>query len=98
LARGDDRKEMTRATIKCIVINIFFVALTVLYWLFVKAGWRPAALMVATSVVLGPGAGICIGWTYRETHVDPDRSVTVMAVGASGEEGGNPSEETPLLR
>ncbi|KAK0614572.1 hypothetical protein B0T14DRAFT_499810 [Immersiella caudata] len=97
LARGDDRKEMTRATIKCVVINIFFVGLTVLYWLFVEAGWRPAALMVVASVVLGPGAGICIGWIYRETHVDPDRSVTVVAVGASGDEGG-PSEETPLLR
>ncbi|KAK0638604.1 hypothetical protein B0T16DRAFT_462368 [Cercophora newfieldiana] len=98
LAHADDRKEMTRATIKCIVIDIFFVALTVLYWLFVEAGWRPAALMVVTSALLGPGAGICIGWIYRETHVDPDRSVTVVAVGASGEEGNNPSEETPLLR
>jgi len=96
-ARGDDRREMTRATVKCIVINIFFVALTVLYWLFVEAGWRPAVLMVGTSVVLGPGAGICIGWIYRETHVDPDRSVTVVAVGASGGEGETPGEETPLL-
>lgn len=96
-AQADDRKEMTRATVKCIVINIFFVVLTVLYWLFVEAGWRPAAVMVLASVLLGPGAGICIGWIYRETHVDPDRSVTVVAVGASGGEG-TPSEETPLLR
>ena len=99
MAQADDRKEMTRATIKCIVIDVFFIALTVLYWLFVEAGWRPALLMIGCSVLLGPGAGICIGWIYREQNGDPDRSVTVVAVGgrASSREG-SPSEETPLLR
>lgn len=99
LAGADDRREMTRATIKCIVIDLFFISLTVLYWVGVEAGWRVAAVMTGVSVVLGPGAGVCIGWIYREAAVDPDRSVTVVAVGGrTTPEGDGPGEETPLLR
>lgn len=104
LSQTDDRKEMTRATIRFIVIDVFFIGLTTLYWIFVEAGWRVTAVMIGASLVLGPGAGICIGWIYRESKVDPDRSVTVVAVGArrgSGQRDGSSSpasEETPLLR
>ncbi|KAK1750522.1 hypothetical protein QBC47DRAFT_393653 [Echria macrotheca] len=97
----DDRKEMTRAAIKFIVIDVFFIALTVLYWILVEAGWRVALVMLATSLVLGPGAGVCVGWVYREASVDPDRSVTVVAVGArpaASDSDAPPSEDTPLLR
>jgi hypothetical protein len=99
LTQPDDRKEMTRSTLKFITIDAFFVGLTVLYWILVEAGWRVAAVMAGASLVLGPGAGICIGWIYREQTVDPDRSVTVVAVGARRDsEDAGPSEETPLLR
>ncbi|KAK5655680.1 hypothetical protein OQA88_5613 [Cercophora sp. LCS_1] len=98
LTQRDDRKEMTRATLKFIVIDMFFIGLTVLYWLLVEAGWRVVLVMVGTSLVLGPGAGICVGWVYREASVDPDRSVTVVAVGAQPSSGEGASEETPLLR
>ncbi|KAB5545529.1 hypothetical protein GE09DRAFT_1205020 [Coniochaeta sp. 2T2.1] len=97
LARHDDRKEMTRATTKFIEIDVGFIGLTVLYWLFVEAGWRVAAVMLAASVLLGPGAGVCLAWVYREGMVDPDRSVKVVAVGARTTDA-EPSEETPLLR
>jgi hypothetical protein len=99
LTQPDDRKEMTRATLKFITIDAFFVGLTVLYWILVEAGWRVALVMMGWSMVLGPGAGICIGWIYREQTVDPDRSVTVVAVGARrNSEDAGPSEDTPLLR
>ncbi|KAJ4306046.1 hypothetical protein N0V88_000841 [Collariella sp. IMI 366227] len=99
LTQPDDRKEMTRSTLKFITVDAFFVGLTVLYWILVEAGWRVVLVMVAASVVLGPGAGICIGWIYREQTVDPDQSVTVVAVGARRDsEDAGPSEETPLLR
>ncbi|KAK3905514.1 hypothetical protein C8A05DRAFT_30679 [Staphylotrichum tortipilum] len=99
LTQPDDRKEMTRSTLKFITIDAFFVGLTVLYWILVEAGWRVALVMVGASVVLGPGAGICIGWIYREQTVDPDRSVTVVAVGSRrASQDADPSEETPLLR
>jgi hypothetical protein len=99
LTQPDDRKEMTRSTLKFITIDAFFVGLTVLYWILVEAGWRVALVMVAASLLLGPGAGICIGWIYREQTVDPDRSVTVVAVGARRDSGDSGlSEETPLLR
>ncbi|KAK3373190.1 hypothetical protein B0T24DRAFT_622333 [Lasiosphaeria ovina] len=99
LLQPDDRKEMTRSTIRFIVIDAFFIGLTVLYWVLVEAGWRVALVMAGTSVVLGPGAGVCIGWICRERAVDLDRTVTVVAVGAQrGSRSGSPSEETPLLR
>ncbi|KXX76021.1 hypothetical protein MMYC01_206945 [Madurella mycetomatis] len=98
LTQPDDRREMTHATTKFVVINAFFVGLTVLYWILVEAGWRVALVMVGASVVLGPGAGICLGWIYREHTVDPDPRVTVVAVGARRGSGDSPSEETPLLR
>jgi hypothetical protein len=97
IAGHDDRKEMTRATTKFIEIDVAFIGLTVLYWLFVEAGWRVALVMLVASIVLGPGAGICLAWVYREGKVDPDRSVTVVAVGARPPDA-DPSEETPLLR
>lgn len=62
----DDRIAMTRATLGFIVINVVFTGLTVLYWLFVEVGWRVVAVMAGVSVVLGPGAGVCAGWVYRE--------------------------------
>jgi len=99
LTQPDDRKEMTRSTLKFITVDALFVGLTVLYWILIEAGWRVALVMVGASLVLGPGAGICLGWVYREQTVDLDRSVTVVAVGSRRpSEDADPSEETPLLR
>jgi hypothetical protein len=99
LTQPDDRREMTRSVLKTMTTDAFFLALTILYWVFVEAGWRAALLMVGASAVLGPGAGICVAWVYRERVVDLDRSVTVVAVGSRRpSEDADPSEETPLLR
>ena len=98
LAAGrEDRQEMTRATTRFIEIDAGLIGVTVLYWLLVEAGWRVALVMLLASVVLGPGAGVCLAWVYREAKVNPDRSVTVVAVGARPSDAG-PDEETPLLR
>ncbi|KAL2148449.1 hypothetical protein VTH82DRAFT_2369, partial [Thermothelomyces myriococcoides] len=99
LMQPDDREEMTRSALKFILLNVFFLSLTVLYWILVEAGWRAALVALVASVVLGPGAGICLGWIYREKTVDLDRSVTVVAVGSRRQsEDADPTEETPLLR
>jgi hypothetical protein len=100
LTQADDRREMTRSALKFITIDAFFVGLTVLYWILVEAGWRTALVVAVASLILGPGAGICIGWIDRERSVDPDHSATiVVAVGARRDsEDLGPSEETPLLR
>ncbi|KAH8880541.1 hypothetical protein GQ53DRAFT_533609 [Thozetella sp. PMI_491] len=95
LVTTDDRKEMTRATTKFIEIDAALIGLTVLYWLLVEAGRKVALAMIVASVFLGPGAGACIAWVYREGKIDPDRSVTCVAVGSR--EGREASEETPLL-
>ncbi|KAK4113673.1 hypothetical protein N656DRAFT_796911 [Canariomyces notabilis] len=102
LRQADDRREMARAMTKFVIINVFFIGLTVLYWVLVEAGWRGAVLTAVASAVLGPGAGVCVGWIYREkVVVDSGRgSVTVVAVGSrrGSRESEGPSENTPLLR
>ncbi|KAL2111273.1 hypothetical protein VUR80DRAFT_10340 [Thermomyces stellatus] len=106
LARKDDRITMTRATLKFIEINVIFTGLTVLYWLLVEVGWRVVAVMVGVSLVLGPGAGVCAGWVYREgrwheAFVKGPRGSRRSSVGGGAEagprEGGRVDEQTPLL-
>jgi hypothetical protein len=98
VAGADDRREMTRSTLKFIEVDVAFIAATVLYWLFVEAGWRVAVVMVATSIVLGPGAGLCVGWIWRESFINDEPHVTVVAVGSQEDDiEGEASEETPLL-
>ncbi|KAK4139222.1 uncharacterized protein C8A04DRAFT_16059 [Dichotomopilus funicola] len=99
LTQPDDRKELTRSTLKFITIDAFFIGLTVLYWVLIEAGWRVALVILASSLVFGPGAGVCLGWIYREQTVDLDRGVTVVAVGSRrASEDADPTEESPLLR
>ncbi|TFB03857.1 hypothetical protein CCMA1212_004117 [Trichoderma ghanense] len=90
----DDRKKMTRLTASFIEIDVQFIAFTVLYWVFVEAGWRVPLAMVAISVVAGPGAGVCLGWLLRE------RLVKYGFAGRKArgeEEDGRVGEERPLL-
>ncbi|CAK7565044.1 MAG: hypothetical protein SEPTF4163_002952 [Sporothrix epigloea] len=95
----DDRQEMTRSMLRVVEINFFFTVLTVLYWILVEAGWRVVAIVLGASVVLGPGAGLCLGWIIREKQLG-------MAEGLVEDDEGGPDdedqtvtgEETPLLR
>ncbi len=86
---------MTRATIKFIEIDFAFIAATALYWLFVEAGWRVALIMVVISVILGPGAGVCAGWIFREKHFGFISEAAPE--GAFDEDATVVGEETPLL-
>ncbi|KAJ6440085.1 Clustered mitochondria protein [Purpureocillium lavendulum] len=65
-AGRDDRREMTRSTVKFLEVDAQFLALTVLYWVFAEVGWRAPATMLLVGAVLGPGAGVCAGWVVRE--------------------------------
>lgn len=96
----DDRREMTRSTLRFIELDAVFVGLAVLYWVLAEGGWRPAAVMVLVSAVLGPGAGVCAAWVWREWTAHP---VGLGADGEGGEGGEDPeregaAEDTPLLR
>jgi hypothetical protein len=94
IARKDDRQEMTRSTMRFVEVDITFVGLTVLYWLFVEVGWRTVGVMLLSSLVLGPGAGVCAGWIYRERWwFKALEGVRREAEEASGQV----DEETPLL-
>lgn len=92
----DDRKEMTRVTMKFIEIDFGFIAATVLYWILVEGGWRVALVTVGVSVVLGPGAGICAGWMLREGQFSADDGDGDEGYSSAGE-GTQAGEETPLL-
>ncbi|KAL1902404.1 hypothetical protein Sste5346_001384 [Sporothrix stenoceras] len=94
----DDRQELTRSTLRFIEIDLFFIVLTVLYWILVEAGWRVVGVVLGASLLLGPGAGLCIGWIYREHQlgfVDDDEH---NVAGDEGEGAAAPDEQTPLLR
>ncbi|KAL6879163.1 hypothetical protein J3F83DRAFT_758858 [Trichoderma novae-zelandiae] len=93
LAQDDDRKKMTRLTVSFIEIDFQFIAWTVLYWVFVEAGWRVPLSMIAISVVAGPGAGICLGWLYRERLVK--HGFAGRALEGDGDD--RAGEERPLL-
>ncbi|KAG5987613.1 hypothetical protein E4U43_005001 [Claviceps pusilla] len=66
LTKADDRKELTRSVVKFIEIDFQYIGLTLLYWVFVEVGWRVPLAMAMSSVLLGPGAGVALGWLYRE--------------------------------
>ncbi|KAF9877178.1 hypothetical protein CkaCkLH20_05444 [Colletotrichum karsti] len=101
LFQKDDRKEMTRATVKFVEIDATFIGLTVLYWLFVEAGWKVALVTVAAAIPLGPGAGICIGWIYRDAEIREHLKHWLSGEHSheNHEEGRTAAdEETPLLQ
>ncbi|EHK25924.1 uncharacterized protein TRIVIDRAFT_176263 [Trichoderma virens Gv29-8] len=93
LAQGDDRKKMTKLTVSFIEIDIQFIAWTVLYWVFVEAGWRVPLSMIATSILAGPGAGTIFGWLYRERLVKNGFADLFSII----EDEDNAAEERPLL-
>ncbi|KAH8176964.1 hypothetical protein LIA77_02046 [Sarocladium implicatum] len=64
--RHRDRKEETRSAIKFIEIDAAYMGFTVLYWMFVEVGWRVPLVALMSSIVVGSGAGLCVGWVYRE--------------------------------
>ncbi|KAL7945362.1 hypothetical protein V8C42DRAFT_322915 [Trichoderma barbatum] len=93
LAQDDDRKKMTKLTVSFIEIDFQFIAWTVLYWVFVEAGWKVPLSMVAISAIAGPGAGTCLGWLYRERLVKSGFTSQFSI----GEDEDTSAEERPLL-
>ncbi|KAK7953171.1 hypothetical protein PG988_013865 [Apiospora saccharicola] len=93
----DDRREMTRATTKFIQIDFLIIGATVLYWLLVEAGMLTTLIMIVSSVVLGPGAGLSGSWLLREKAIEsyPNGGGDGSAVTEDQQEH---DEDTPLLR
>ncbi|RKU47920.1 hypothetical protein DL546_009306 [Coniochaeta pulveracea] len=107
VTRRDDSHEVTRSTLKFILIDLGGLLTAVLYWVLVEAGWMAAAVFVVATLLAGPGAGVSLAWGWREIGGEwktPGRTGTrAVAVGSTvgtpTEEGGNAiDEETPLLR
>jgi hypothetical protein len=108
IARRDDSQEMTRSTLRFILIDLAGLTAAVLYWVLVEAGWMAAAVFVVATLLAGPGSGVSLAWGWREIGGDwktfgrggGTRAVAVgSTVGSPTEERGNAvDEETPLLR
>ncbi|KAH6611475.1 hypothetical protein Trco_001495 [Trichoderma cornu-damae] len=96
LAQADDRKKMTKLTVTFVEIDVQFVAWTVLYWVFVEAGWKLPLSMIGVSILAGPGAGICLGWLYRERLVKNGFAGLADEFSA-GDDEDRLGEEAPLL-
>lgn len=96
LAQRDDRKELTKLTVSFIEIDFQFIAWTVLYWVFVEAGWQVPLSMIAISILAGPGAGTCLGWLHRE-RVLKKGFAGLFESEASGDDERGVGEEAPLL-
>ncbi|KAI1849859.1 hypothetical protein JX265_013562 [Neoarthrinium moseri] len=91
----EDRREMTKATIHFIEIDVSIIGATVLYWILVEAGVVVTLAFIGLSILLGPGAGLCAAWILRERAIErysdgPQRS-------EDGAEQRPSNEETPLL-
>ncbi|KPM40803.1 hypothetical protein AK830_g5764 [Neonectria ditissima] len=98
LTQPDDRKKLTKSTLAIIEIDIQFIAVTVLYWMLVEVGWRVPMAIVVSTIVVGPGAGTCLGWVYRETLIHDDHRGDDHDEDQGSEQTGRPTdEETPLL-
>lgn len=92
----EDRREMTRAVIRFIEIDMAIVAATVVYWLLVEAGVLLTLGSLVLSVVLGPGAGLCGGWILREKAIEKYPDDAQEAPEETPRSA--PDEESPLLR
>lgn len=97
LAQRDDRKELTKLTVSFIEIDFQFIAWTVLYWVFVEAGWQVPLSMIAISILAGPGAGTCLGWLHRERLLKNGFAGLFDGSFDDDDERGV-GEEAPLLR
>ncbi|KAK6067421.1 hypothetical protein SCUP515_10154 [Seiridium cupressi] len=91
----DDRKEMTRATIRFIQIDVVIIGLTVLYWIMVEAGVIVTLAFIGLSILLGPGAGLSAAWVLREKAID--RYTDGTEGHEDDGEGIVNNEQTPLL-
>ncbi|KAI1429640.1 hypothetical protein F5Y12DRAFT_415191 [Xylaria sp. FL1777] len=95
----DGSREMTKMALKFIRIDVIYLAATVLYWVFIESGLIPAVLLVVFSVILGPGAALCLTWFVRE------KAICTFAVEDEEDESDNETdgddstvhEDTPLL-
>ncbi|KAG5969453.1 hypothetical protein E4U58_001400 [Claviceps cyperi] len=111
LTQPDDRKELTRSTVRFIEIDYEYIGLTLLYWVFVEVGWPTPLVIAGSSVLLGPGAGTALGWLYREKLLTSDMDLRRLGSGRNADEergrgrgrgggdgDGEADEQTPLVQ
>ncbi|KAF3771123.1 hypothetical protein M406DRAFT_349555 [Cryphonectria parasitica EP155] len=83
----------TRSALVLLEVDHTALLLTFLYWVYAEAGGRAVYLAIASSLLLGPGAGVCLGWLYRD-HVHAKLKEEEEEVNESGRrDGGDASSK-----
>lgn len=103
LTRKDKSKAVTRSVLRYEFVNWGAIAIITLYSIFIEAGWSALIGTLGSSVLLGPGAGVCVGWILRERVIrrEDEEDIDAAAARVEGSEGAaaeGASEATPLLR
>jgi hypothetical protein len=66
----NDATPISHAALRFIEIDVVAMGATMAYWLMIEAGSRVMAAFILSSVMAGPGAGLCIAWILREGVVE----------------------------
>ena len=60
---------LAKPALKLMLVNFCAIAATFIYWLLIESSWRIALAATITSLVLGPGSGLTLGWIVKETSI-----------------------------
>lgn len=70
----------TQAAIRLLELDHAAIYLAALYWILLEAGIRAVLAALTTTVLLGPGAGLCVGWLYRAEEQEEEEEPTTTTM------------------
>lgn len=75
----DDRNPATRSAVLLLEIDHIAIFVAFVYWIWIdsvaaatggggggSSSSRPVFITISSTLLLGPGAGVCLGWAYRD--------------------------------
>ncbi|KAM0805180.1 hypothetical protein BDR22DRAFT_969388 [Usnea florida] len=90
-----EAESLAKPALKLMLVNFCAIAATFIYWLLIESSWRTAFAATITSLVLGPGSGLSLGWILKETSIALPEPNSATPDGASQDGMG---ESEPLIR
>lgn len=82
-----NRTSPTHSAILLLELDHAAIFLAVLYWILLEAGVHGVLATVAATVLLGPGAGVCVGWLSRCDESTTATTVTAKTTPGRREHG-----------
>ncbi|KAJ4416561.1 hypothetical protein N0V82_006683 [Gnomoniopsis sp. IMI 355080] len=81
-ATADDSRSAAHAALLLLELDHVAIFLAALYWIHLEAGAHGVLTTLATTIALGPGAGVCVGWAYRGGKKPMERQKSGKATGS----------------